>query len=141
MSAKFFVDSNVLVYAYNEGEPARQRLAQHLLRQPERMISTQVLQEFCNVLRRKVKFDWFAIANALAETQTNFHGRIHINTPETIERALRYAERYQLSFYDGLIVAAALEADCERLYSEDLHAGLVVEKKLTILDPFAGAKT
>ena len=46
------------------------------------------------------------------------------------------AERYNLSLYDGMIVAAALTADCDILYSEDMHAGLIIDGRLTVVNPF-----
>lgn len=54
-----------------------------------------------------------------------------------MSKGLRLAERYQLSLYDGMIVAAALDAGCDTLWSEDMHDGLVVETQLTICNPFA----
>jgi predicted nucleic acid-binding protein len=56
--------------------------------------------------------------------------------PETTGVALRLADSYKLSFYDVLMVAAALSAGCSNYYSEDLHHGLVVEEKLTVVNPF-----
>lgn len=137
MSADFFADSNVLVYAYNDGEPVKQRIAQDLLKQPGRALSTQVLQEFCNVMRRRLGFSWQQVAQALTEVRQNFRtGVIHTNSPATVQDALRIAGRYGLSFYDALIVAAALETGCITLYSEDMQHGLVIDGRLTIHNPF-----
>lgn len=136
MNAEFFTDSNVLIYAYNDGEPVKQQLAQQLLKQNGRAISTQVLQECCNVLRRRLGFDWSALHRMLAETRLNFAGAIHINTPRTIQDALRIAEIYRFSFYDSLIIAAALELGCSKLYSEDLQHGQLIDTKLTVINPF-----
>ena len=136
MNADFFADSNILIYAYNDGEPVKQRVAQQLLKQTGRSISTQVLQECCNVLRRRLGFDWPEINRMLAETRTNFAGVIHINTPRTVQDALRIAETYRFSFYDSLIVAAALELGCRTLYSEDLQHGQRIDGTLTVINPF-----
>ncbi len=136
MNVDFFADSNVLVYAYNDGEPRKQALAQGLLRQPGRCISTQVLQEFCNVLKRRIGFDWPTIASSLEEVLRNFGGNVSVNSPVTVVDALRIAARYQRSFYDSLIVATALENGCKTVYSEDMHHGLVIDGVLTILNPF-----
>lgn len=136
MNADFFADSNVLVYAYNDGEPRKQALAQGLLRQPGRCISTQVLQEFCNVLKRRIGFDWPTVASSLDEVSKNFGGSVSVNSPVTVQDALRIAAWYQLSFYDSLTLAAALECGCKTLYSEDMHHGLIIDGVLTIRNPF-----
>ena len=64
------------------------------------------------------------------------NNEVHTNSFTTIQRACKIAERYSFSFYDSLIVAAALESGCLILFSEDLQHGQVIEKVLTVKNPF-----
>lgn len=88
-----------------------------------------------NTLRRKLKRSIAEIRPVFLEAVLNY--TVHVNTAATVERALGVAERYGFSFYDSLIVAAALETGCTTLYSEDLHHGQVIDGKLEIQNPFA----
>jgi predicted nucleic acid-binding protein len=125
MPAPDFLDSNVLVYAYDVSDPRKQHIAQDLVRKAIRgeiVISTQVLAEFAATLLHKLSpaalpNDVFAILNAL--------GPIRLILPDfdTVRRAAEARASYGLHFYDGMIVAAAERAGCGRIWSEDLNAG------------------
>lgn len=135
MSAVFF-DSNVLLYTLARDDP-RSSIAIDLLAQGG-SISVQVLNEVANVARRKLKLSWAEVADALGAL------RVLCAAPRPLTlaihtAALPLAERYQLSLYDALIVASALDADCTTLLSEDLHDGLVVADRLTVHNPFRTA--
>jgi predicted nucleic acid-binding protein len=134
MSDKIFLDTNVLLYAYSVTEPAKQLAAVSVMREPESYISTQVLAEFANICRRKYAYDWPAVENLLTELMVNFS--IHTNTPQTILRATQVAQRYGFSWFDSLIVAAALECGCQTLYTEDLQHGQLLDGGLRVLNPF-----
>jgi predicted nucleic acid-binding protein len=134
MSDSVFLDTNVLVYAYSDTELKKQTVARKLVSENNSFISTQVLQELSNILHRKFKKTWTEIANATLEvSQSN---QIHENSVTTLHQAYKMAERYKFSFYDSLIVAAALEANCSRLYSEDMNHNQQIEGRLTIVNPF-----
>jgi predicted nucleic acid-binding protein len=96
----------------------------------------QVLNEFANVALRKVRLSWSETRDFL----DTFRATLEIVplTLQTHERGLDLAERYQLSLYDGMIVAAAHLAGCRVLYSEDMHDGLVIDQ-LTIRNPYTGS--
>jgi predicted nucleic acid-binding protein len=127
-----FLDSNVLVYAFTTD--VRAPRAQELL---ERgcLINVQILNEFANVALRKLKMSWTELNEALADIRT-LCPTIAPITLDTHAAGLQHAERYGLSVYDGLVVAAALEAGCATLWSEDMQHGLLIEKRLKILNPF-----
>lgn len=94
----------------------------------------QVLNELANVMRRKLAMPWQEVTEVLQL----IHAVCQIE-PLTItihDRGLQLAERYQLSVYDAMIVAAALIAGCRLLYSEDMQDGLLVNKQLRICNPF-----
>lgn len=134
MSGRFFLDTNILGYAYSNTDPIKSTLAQQLNRPQEGWISTQVLTELANVLARKFKVGWPEIRRIVENIANNFP--VHTNAPATIAHATRLAERYGLSWFDSLIVAAALECGCDTLYSEDLQHGQLVEKSLRVVNPF-----
>ncbi|MBK8451852.1 MAG: PIN domain-containing protein [Thiofilum sp.] len=134
MPAKVFLDSNVLIYLYSEDEPEKAALAQQCAQEPDAWISTQVLNEVSNVLRRKQKQAYPDILSVIQELQGNF--QVTTVTTQTIEQALLLGERYGYSYFDSLMVASALEQSCKVLYSEDMQHGQVVEGLLRIVDPF-----
>jgi len=127
-----FLDTNVLVYAFSTDERASK--AQQLL---ERgcLINVQILNEFANVARRKLKMSWTELSDALDDIRT-LCPTISPVTLDTHAAGLQRAQRYGLSVFDGLVVAAALEAGCATLWSEDMQHGLVVDERLTIRNPF-----
>jgi predicted nucleic acid-binding protein len=130
-----FLDTNILVYAFVE-DP-RAVVAEALLAQ-KCDTSVQALNEFATVARRKLRMDWQEVEEALALLQT-VCGTIHPIELKTHADALRLAQRYGFSIYDALIVAAALRAGCDTLYSEDMQDGLAVDGRLTIRNPFKSA--
>ena len=133
MSRAFF-DSNVLIYAYGRADP-RKSAAQALLTGGG-VISVQCLNEFAAVSRGKIGMPWATLTEAI-ELIISLVDRVLPIGMAIHQNGRRLAERNQLSIYDGMIVAAALAADCDILYSEDMHDGLLVDGRLTIVNPFA----
>jgi predicted nucleic acid-binding protein len=131
-SVSDFLDTNVLLYAFTEEE--RAKTAQSLLAQPF-AISAQALNEFADVGRKKLRMPWEDIREAIEAIVAVSATIVPLNEKITLT-GLQLAQRYQFSFYDATMVAAALEAGCKRFYSEDLHNGFVVEKQLMIVNPF-----
>ena len=135
MNDKPFFDSNVLIYSYSDLFPDKQDKARQLINSyNDAFISTQVLNEFVSAFNKKLKADWPDIINSLDEITDNF--TIFTNTPDTVKEACKIAQKYRFSFYDSLIIAAALETGCNILYSEDMHHDQVIEKRLKIINPF-----
>jgi predicted nucleic acid-binding protein len=130
-----FFDTNVLVYLAS-GDAAKADRAEAILADGG-AISVQVLNELTNVGRRKMRMSWPEIHAFLSSLRGLL--TVHPITVETHEIGLTLAERYTLSTYDALIAASALEADCDRLWSEDMQHGLVVEGRLRIVNPFIAA--
>jgi predicted nucleic acid-binding protein len=128
-----FVDTNVLLYLLS-GDAGKAERAEGVLARGI-VVSVQVLNEFASVARRKVGLGWPDLAQALADIRR--FADVRPLTIETHERGLELAERYQLGLYDAMIAAAALEADCVSLLSEDFQHGQRIGKHLTIRDPFA----
>jgi predicted nucleic acid-binding protein len=129
-----FFDSNVLLYA-TSADPAKADRAEQLLRAGG-TVSVQVLDEIANVARRKMRFSWERTRTLLSE----FRRLLPVVVPVTLhihEAGISLAERYGLSTYDGMIAAAALASGCDTLWSEDMLDGLVIDGRLTVVNPFA----
>jgi len=120
-----FLDTSILVYAYDPSDRKKQQIARDLVRKAiegESTISTQVLAEFAATILHKMRpaarsEDVAAVLDALAA--------IHIVHPdaEMVRRAVEAHSEYGVHFYDGMIVAAAERAHCSRIWSEDLNSG------------------
>ena len=128
---KAFFDTNILVYAATSDR--RKRQAEVCLSHGG-VASVQVLNEFVHVARRKLKTDWPQIEFALRQFRTSLEDILPI-TPETHDSAVALARDHGLAFYDALIVAAALEAGCDTLFSEHMHHGRNIGG-LSIINPF-----
>jgi len=125
MPAPDFLDTNVLVYAYDVGDRRKQQIAQELVIKAisgQAITSTQALGEFAATLLRKSASrirpaDLVALLDALGPI------RVIAADADTVRRAVQIHARYALHFYDAMIVAAAERAGCERIWSEDLNPG------------------
>lgn len=131
MPADFF-DTNILVYFALEDSRKAEKAKSLITRGGT--ISVQVLNEFANVVRNKRKRSWKEARSLLDTLQAVFD--VVPVTIETHELGLALSERHQLAIYDAMIVAAALLAGCETLWSEDMHDGLVIGGQTTIRNPF-----
>lgn len=126
------IDTNVLLYLLDDGEKAK--TAQNVLAEGG-LISVQVLNEITTVCRRKAGMSWDEIRDFLGLIRECLTIVALSEAIHDTGRAI--AERYQISVYDALIVASALVNDCERLLSEDMQHGLVIEGRLRIENPFS----
>jgi predicted nucleic acid-binding protein len=129
-----FFDSNILVYAFST-DIRRERALTTIA--GGGVISAQVLNEFTNVLRKKQRQDWSVIEAAVQSIRFRFPDITPL-TADTHAVALALARDHTLAFYDALIVAAAIEAGCETLYSEDMQHGRSIGG-LSIVNPFFGS--
>ena len=137
MTVDSFIDTNVFIYLFDETSAEKSRVAEELIRQSlengDACISYQVVQETVNVVTRKLKASpqqvWLLLDNILEPLW-------RVNSSRALlKRGLELQLRYRFGFYDCLIIAAALDAGCRTLYTEDLQHGQQVEG-LTITNPF-----
>jgi predicted nucleic acid-binding protein len=139
MSDKHFVDTNVLVYAYDRSAGPRHERAQALLEElwnsGSGVLSTQVLQEFCVNLRRKAGQPLPA-DEVRRLIQDYCSWEIVVNTTESILQALDIEARYKISFWDALILQAAESCGATLVYSEDLASGQKYGS-VRVVNPFA----
>jgi predicted nucleic acid-binding protein len=136
VSVSAFLDTNILVYAAAGNDP-RSATAQALIAGGG-TISVQVLNEFANTARRKLKRSWPEIARALTDFRSVLSEPLPISVA-TNATGLEIAERDGVAFHDALIVASALEAGCSTLFTEDMRDGRVIGGRLTIRNPFPAA--
>lgn len=126
MGECFFVDTNVLVYAHDPGSGTKHSVARALLERlwEERsgVLSTQVLQEFCVNVRRRARQP-MPPDEVRRVVEDYLRWRMVVNDGATVLRALDWADRYAIGFWDAMIVDAANQAAVGVLYSEDLNHG------------------
>lgn len=130
-----FADSNILIYLVSADERKANVAQQILDRRP--VISVQVLNETANVLVNKLRKPWAETLEFLASVRSQ--SQVVALDERTHDAGVRIAARHRLHVHDSMIVASALLAGCDTLYSEDMHHGLVVENRLTIVNPFLAA--
>jgi predicted nucleic acid-binding protein len=136
-----FIDTNVFIYLFDETDDRKRRVAEGLVRTALESrsghISHQVVQETLNVVTRRLPLPMKS-----ADAQ-RFLEQVLVPLWQVMpslalyRRSLEIQDRYGFSYYDSLIVAAALESGCTRLYSEDLQHGQKIEE-LTVTNPFEG---
>jgi predicted nucleic acid-binding protein len=138
MNAKAFVDTNVLVYAHDASAVEKHEIAKSLIDElwieKTGVLSTQVLQEFYVTVRRKVRKP-VNISTAKRWISDYLNWTIIENDGITLLRAMDVEQRYQISFWDAMIIQAATQADVTLLYSEDLNHGQLYGK-VRVENPF-----
>ena len=116
---KAFLDTNILVYAQEAG--ARGDIARQLVAEGG-IVSVQILNELANVLSRKLRRDWSEVAAVLDDAWAALDEPMPVTLSLHLS-ALEFARDHNVAFYDALILAAAIEAGCETLFSEDFQHG------------------
>jgi predicted nucleic acid-binding protein len=129
-----FIDTNIWLYAFVETDDEQKSVAaKSVIQKPDVVVSIQVINEVCVNMLRKASLpekDIQALIIAFYEKYT-----VTDIDRVTLLKASELREKYSLSYWDSLIVANALNADCAILYSEDMQDGLQVEQKLTVINP------
>jgi predicted nucleic acid-binding protein len=131
-----FIDSNILIYAQALDQPNKQNIALTLLRrlklEEHGVLSTQVLQEYCNVGLRKRRLN---VDHVRHQLRSHEQFEVVQVTPAIIQSALDLHQTRSLSFYDAMILQAAITSGCDTLYREDMNAGEIVNG-VKIINPF-----
>lgn len=139
MVTRSFIDTNVLIYAEASDAPAKQQLALSLLKQlyesSQGVLSTQVLQEYCNVALKKLKLP---AQHVRAQLELYAQFEIVQVSPAIIHAGLDLHQTRSIGFFDAIIMASAHAAGCAVVYSEDMNAGEVMAG-VQIINPFAVA--
>lgn len=139
MAEKYFVDTNVLIYAHDSSQGVKhdraEKLVQHLWITGEGVLSTQVLQELCINLRRKIAKP-VALDEVRRLIEDYLNWEVVVNTPESVLQALDIEAQYKISFWDAMVIQAAESCGAAVLYSEDLAPGQTYGA-VRVVNPFA----
>ncbi|MCL2808976.1 MAG: PIN domain-containing protein, partial [Treponema sp.] len=98
------------------------------------VVSSQVISEYINVIKRNLKLTKFEIIQLCSSWLEKY--TVQPVVLSTIKLAQDIIKKYDFQVFDSIIIAAALEAECDILYSEDMHSGLIIENTLKIVNPF-----
>lgn len=134
MPDRVFIDTNILVYFISDEKKKKPRAKEIIFSSDKVFISSQVISEFISVCFTKKLLKTDEIMSVVDQ----FVEALRFVTVDeiTIKRALQIKKKSQLSFWDCLVIASALENDCAILYTEDMQEGQIIEKALTIVNPF-----
>jgi predicted nucleic acid-binding protein len=140
MSTRFFLDTNIFVYSFDASSPKKAAQATKLIRKGIEtrggIVSYQVVQEFFNVALRRFAKPMSSV-DAEQYLSTTFRPLLAVHSSSALYgEALRIGARFRLAWYDSLIVASAIEGQCDVLYSEDFQDGQQIGS-VTIANPFA----
>jgi len=127
-----FIDTNIFIYIQRTDEPNKTKISEKTIDYFDCVVSTQVLNEICNILTRKYPSSKEKIKYVLDSIRESC--TIISVTNDYPDKALDYRFRYSISYYDSLMVVAALEANCKYLITEDLQDGLIIDNKLRIVN-------
>jgi len=130
---KIALDTNILIYSHDKSNLHKQDIARSLL-ELYPVISTQTISEYINVLKRKITIPKDELIDLCMANLDDCI--IHPVSISTLKTAKYIIQNYDLQIFDSIIVASAVEANCEILYSEDMNHGLEIYGQLKILNPF-----
>ena len=128
-----FIDSNILIYSVSPNDN-RMPIAKALLENNNIIISTQVMNEFINVVLKKNYLSLTQVQIAVEVFRNDFE--IILLKPTHISQALDIKQRLNYSYWDSLIIVTALASGVSTLYSEDMHHNQAIDGQLTIINPF-----
>jgi len=135
MKDKIFVDSNIFLYGISNFDQRKREIASKIISEKIR-ISTQVINEVCSNLIKKFHFSNEDVCQFIEGCYNRY---FVLNTDKNVFlSACDFREKFNISYYDSLIVATAFVSGCNILYTEDMRDGLVIEESLTIKNPFMG---
>jgi len=135
MKDKIFIDSNIFLYAFNDDDIDKQKIATKTIMSENNScyISLQVINEVSNNMLRKLKFTNTEIKDFINDSYKRYN--IADITKETFLLACDVRDKYNISYYDSLILSSAINSKCNILYSEDMQHNQKIED-LTIINPF-----
>jgi len=134
MSGKIFLDTNIFIYTQSSVETGKRNISTDIIENHDCLTSTQVLSEVSNVLTKKFNMPIHEVKQIISAINENCI--ISIVDYDTVQKALDLKERYAYSYYDSLILAAAIESGCQKIFSEDMSNRQIIENTLEIINPF-----
>jgi predicted nucleic acid-binding protein len=133
MKDSFFIDSNIFLYAFSDKDNDKQKISKNIV-SSRNVVSVQVVNEVSKNLLYKLSFD----ENEIIKFIDSLYQKHQVTelTKTIFIHASNIRKKYNFSYYDSIIVAMALENECNVLYSEDMQHNQIVDDKLTIINPF-----
>jgi predicted nucleic acid-binding protein len=133
--SRIALDSNIIIYNHSLSCENKMLIAVGFFNENP-VVSSQVISEYLNVMRKKFKME----KNELIQLCSLWLEKCTVRPVilSTIKLAQNLVSKYDFQIFDGIIIAAALEANCDILYSEDLQDGQIIENSLKIVNPFTG---
>jgi predicted nucleic acid-binding protein len=129
---KAFIDTNVFIYYQCSDDIDKYKISEDVINFFDCVVSTQVLNEICNLLTRKYPTPLSEIQKYIIDIIAS--SDLVVITFSLIQKALELHSKLSISYYDALMVVAALEANCKYLISEDMQDGLIINNKLQIVN-------
>jgi len=136
MQGKVFLDTNVIIYLFSIKDEAKKARAFDVINENNCVTSIQAINESTNVWLKKFGMNSKTIASLLESIELICDDILSVQR-ETIESAILLHERYGFSYFDCLMLASALEGDCDIIFTEDMNNGQVINETLKIVNPFA----
>jgi len=136
MSARAFLDTNILIYLYSESDADKRQAAYETLDRYQCVTSLQALNEACNTWFKKYSWNGIKIREHLDNIELVCDEIVPVSR-NTLNTAISLKDRYSYSYYDCLMLASALESNSSIIFTEDMSNGQVINGTLTITNPFA----
>ena len=134
--ATYFIDTNIWLYAFIQGQDAeKNRVARSVIKACEIVISTQIINEMCVNLIKKMSFSEIEIQNLIASLHRKYS--VFELSQDILLKASQIRDIHSFSFWDSIVAASALDCDANYLISEDMQNGFLLEERLKIVNPFA----
>jgi len=136
MQDKVFLDSNILIYLHSDDDATKREAARNVLNDYDCVTSIQAMNEISNVWFRKLMWSATKIEKHLDNIE-QVCDDILLVYRDTVNKALALKDRYGYSYYDCLMLASALESECQVIFTEDMSDGQIIDNTLKISNPFA----
>jgi len=134
--ATYFIDTNIWLYAFIKGQDAeKNKTAGTIIKECEIVISTQIINEMCVNLIKKMAFPEIEIQNLIESLYRKYS--VFELSQDILLKASQIRDAHNFSFWDSVVAASALDCDANCLISEDMQSGFLLEGRLKIVNPFA----
>jgi predicted nucleic acid-binding protein len=134
MTERIALDTNILLFLHDTNQQSvKKNIAEELV-SSNPIISTQVISEYLNVCHKRFKLTKSDAMDALMKWLP--FSEVANIAISTYTNAIGLIKKYDFQLFDAIIIAAAIDANCSKLFTEDMHHGLLVEKRLQIINPF-----
>jgi predicted nucleic acid-binding protein len=135
LDATYFIDTNIWLYSFIQSQNTEKtEIARAIIKECEIVISTQIINEMCVNLIKKVNFSEKKIQNLIESLYRKY--TVFELSQDILLKASKIRTNHSFSFWDSVVAAGALDCDADYLISEDMQAGFNLENKLTIINPF-----